>query len=143
MHMIAPVRPGTDNVVSVMNSIQTMPASAAGSAVMITNGSDQDWQFTTIRKYSSTTAPSRPNSRPVKALFMVCTWPSSTTEDPFGTSLAVSAITWRMLAATAPRSRPEVVAKICTIDWMSYCDTTALEVERLTSAIPPRIGDCA
>ena len=73
---------------------------------------------------------------------MVCTWPSSTTEEPFGTSLAVSAITWRMSVATAPRSRPEVVAKICTIDWMSYCETTALEVERLMSAMPPRIGDC-
>jgi 3-oxoacyl-[acyl-carrier-protein] synthase-3 len=34
----------------VVNNIQTMPARAAGSAVMITNGSDQDWKFTTIRK---------------------------------------------------------------------------------------------
>jgi len=25
---------------------------------------------------------------------------------------------------------------------MSYCDTTALDVERLMSAMPPRIGDC-
>ena len=30
MHMMAPVRAGTDSVVPVMNSIQTMPASAAG-----------------------------------------------------------------------------------------------------------------
>ena len=37
-------------------------------------------------------AASRPNSRPENALFMVCTWPSSTTDEPFGTSLAVSAI---------------------------------------------------
>ncbi len=50
MHMIAPVSAGTDSVVWVVNSIQTMPASAAGSAVMITNGSDQDWKFTTIRR---------------------------------------------------------------------------------------------
>ena len=50
MHMIAPVKAGTDSVVWVENSIQTMPASAAGSAVMITNGSDQDWKFTTIRR---------------------------------------------------------------------------------------------
>src|SRR6266850_2083242 len=42
MHMMAPVSAGTDSVVWVVNSIQTMPASAAGSAVMITNGSDQD-----------------------------------------------------------------------------------------------------
>ena len=30
MHMMAPVSAGTDSVVPVMNSIQTMPASAAG-----------------------------------------------------------------------------------------------------------------
>ena len=41
MHMIAPVSAGTDKVVPVTNSIQTIPASAAGSAVMITNGSSQ------------------------------------------------------------------------------------------------------
>ncbi len=50
MHMIAPVRAGTDSVVCVANSIQTMPASAAGSAVMITNGSLHDWKFTTINR---------------------------------------------------------------------------------------------
>ena len=38
MHMIAPVSAGTDSVVCVANSIQMMPASAAGSAVMMTNG---------------------------------------------------------------------------------------------------------
>jgi hypothetical protein len=32
MHMMAPVRAGTDKVVAVANSIQTMPASAAGNA---------------------------------------------------------------------------------------------------------------
>ena len=74
---------------------------------------------------------------------MVCTWPSSTTDEPFGTSLAVSAISVLMSSATAPRSRPCGVAKICTMVWMSYCDTTALEVVRLMSAMPPRIGDCA
>ncbi|MNI89882.1 hypothetical protein D3C73_1473430 [compost metagenome] len=50
MHMIAPVRAGTDNGVWVTNRIQTMPASAAGSAVMITNGSLQDWKLTTINR---------------------------------------------------------------------------------------------
>jgi hypothetical protein len=39
MHMIAPVRAGTDSVVPVMNSIQTMPASAVGKALMMTKGS--------------------------------------------------------------------------------------------------------
>ena len=41
MVMIAPVSAGTDSVVPVMNSIQPMPASAAGSAVMMMNGSSQ------------------------------------------------------------------------------------------------------
>ena len=50
MHMIAPVSAGTESVVWVTNSIHTMPASAAGSAVMMTNGSSQDWKLTTIRK---------------------------------------------------------------------------------------------
>ncbi len=48
MHMIAPVRAGTDRVVRVANSTQTMPASAAGRAVMMTKGSTQDWKLTTI-----------------------------------------------------------------------------------------------
>ena len=50
MHMIAPVSAGTDSVVCVANSIQTMPASAAGSAVMMTNGSGHDWKLTTISR---------------------------------------------------------------------------------------------
>src|SRR3984885_6511581 len=48
MHMIAPVSAGTDSVVWVANSIHTMPAMAAGSAVMMTKGSVHDWKFTTI-----------------------------------------------------------------------------------------------
>ena len=50
MHMIAPVSAGTDRVVPVMNNIQTIPASAAGKPVMITNGSTQDWKFTTMTR---------------------------------------------------------------------------------------------
>ncbi len=50
MHMIAPVSAGTDKVVPVTNSIQTMPAMAPGNAVMITNGSSQLWKFTTISR---------------------------------------------------------------------------------------------
>ncbi len=50
MHMMAPVSAGTESVVWVTNSIQTMPASAAGSAVMITNGSSQDWKLTTMSR---------------------------------------------------------------------------------------------
>src|ERR1700682_2948479 len=50
MHMIAPVSAGTESVVLVANSIQTMPASAVGSATTITNGSSQDWKLTTISR---------------------------------------------------------------------------------------------
>ena len=50
MHMIAPVSAGTDSVVKVVNSIQTMPASAAGSALMMTSGSLHDWKFTTTSR---------------------------------------------------------------------------------------------
>ena len=42
MHMIAPVSAGTDNGVPVANNIQTIPASAAGNAVMMMKGSIQD-----------------------------------------------------------------------------------------------------
>ena len=50
MHMIAPVRAGTDRVVRVMNSIHTTPASAVGNAVMMTKGSSHDWKLTTISR---------------------------------------------------------------------------------------------
>ena len=50
MHMIVPISEGTFKVVPVKKSIQTIPASAPGSAVMIMNGSTQDWKFTTISK---------------------------------------------------------------------------------------------
>ena len=48
MHMMAPVRAGTLTVVWVKNSIHTMPAKAAGRAVMMINGSSIDWKFTTM-----------------------------------------------------------------------------------------------
>ena len=50
MHMMAPIRAGTLSVVPVKNSDRTMPARAAGRAVMMMNGSSHDWKFTTIRK---------------------------------------------------------------------------------------------
>ena len=49
-HMIAPISAGTLMVVWVMNSIQTMPASAAGSALMMISGSSQLWKLTTISR---------------------------------------------------------------------------------------------
>ena len=50
MHMTAPVNAGTLNVVWVRNSIHRMPASAPGNAVIMMNGSSQDWKFTTISR---------------------------------------------------------------------------------------------
>ncbi len=41
MHMMAPINAGTLTVVWVTNSIQTMPASAAGKALMMIRGSSQ------------------------------------------------------------------------------------------------------
>ena len=49
-HMMAPISAGTLSVVRVRNRTSTIPASAAGNAVMIMNGSSQDWKFTTISK---------------------------------------------------------------------------------------------
>ena len=48
--MIAPVSAGTLRCVPVMNSIQTMPASAAGIALMMISGSSHDWKLTTISR---------------------------------------------------------------------------------------------
>ena len=48
--MIAPIREGTLKVVCEAKSIQTMPTRAPGRAVMMMNGSLQDWKFTTMRK---------------------------------------------------------------------------------------------
>ncbi len=50
MHMMAPVSAGTLMVVCVANSSHTIPASAAGSAEMMMNGSSQDWKLTTMSR---------------------------------------------------------------------------------------------
>ena len=50
MHMIAPISAGTLSVVWVKNRHSTIPASAAGSAVMMMNGSSHDWKFITISR---------------------------------------------------------------------------------------------
>src|SRR5256885_8895988 len=71
MHMIAPVSAGTLTGVSDRNSIHTIPASAAGSAVMMMNGSSQDWKLTTIKRYTSTIAAASPSRRPANESVMV------------------------------------------------------------------------
>jgi hypothetical protein len=50
MHMMAPVSAGTLRRVLVRKRNQTMPASAAGRAEMMRNGSSQDWKLTTMSR---------------------------------------------------------------------------------------------
>ena len=50
MHMIEPMRAGTESVVCVRKRKTTMPAMAAGSAVMMMKGSSQDWKLTTMSR---------------------------------------------------------------------------------------------
>jgi hypothetical protein len=72
MHMIAPVRAGTLTVVWVKNSIQTMPASAAGSAVMMMNGSSPGLEIHHDQHVNQHDGATRPISRPLNDAFMVC-----------------------------------------------------------------------
>ncbi len=60
MHMMVPISDGTFNVVPVKNSIQAIPLSAPGKAVMMMKGSTQDWKFTTISKYTKITEKINP-----------------------------------------------------------------------------------
>ena len=82
--MIAPVNAGTLRCVPVRNSIHTMPASAAGNALMMISGSTHDWKFTTISRYTSTIAIATPRPRPKNELRMVCTWPRTVIVLPRG-----------------------------------------------------------
>ena len=47
--MMAPIRDSTLMVVPVSASIQRMPISAPGTAIMMISGSSQDWNSTTSR----------------------------------------------------------------------------------------------
>ena len=64
-----------------------MPASAAGSAVMMMKGSSQDWKFTTISRYTSTIANTSPYSSPVNEEFIVSICPRTISCEPLGRSL--------------------------------------------------------
>ena len=84
MHITDPVSEGTLSVVRVSSRIHTMPARAPGSAVMMMNGSSQDWKFTTISKYTSRIAISSPMPSPINDECMVLTWPRTTIRVPRG-----------------------------------------------------------
>src|ERR1700679_3663231 len=95
IHMMAPVSAGTLSVVAVINNIQAMPATAAGSAVMMMKASVQDWKLMTINRYTSTIAPMKPIARPVYESVMVCTWPRTVMCVPLGnlpSHLAIAAL---------------------------------------------------
>ncbi len=70
--MIAPVSAGTLKVVAVRNNVQQIPASAAGRALMMMNASTQDWKFTTISRYTITTAITKPTSSWMNDERIVC-----------------------------------------------------------------------
>src|SRR6266403_389943 len=84
MHMMVPVNAGTLTVVPVTNRIHTMPTKAAGSPLMMISGSSHDWKFTTMSRYTSSTAKASPVNRPVNEDCMVCTCPRTTMLEPAG-----------------------------------------------------------
>ena len=101
MLMIAPIIEGTFSVVWVTNSISTMPASAPGSAIRMMNGSSHDWKFTTITKYTSSTANTSPTPSPINELRMVETCPRVSMKLPLGSLGVNSASTRPHRCATA------------------------------------------
>ena len=106
MHIMAPVSAGTLSVVCERKSIQTMPASAAGSAEMMMKGSSQDWKFTTINRYTRMIASASPASRPMNDVRIVSIVPLTTICEPRGRSFFAASTIGRMSSATPPRSRP-------------------------------------
>jgi hypothetical protein len=113
MVMMAPVSAGTLSVVPVMNSIHAMPASAAGSAVMMMAASSHDWKVTTISRYTSTIAIARPTPRPMNDDCMVCTCPRMVDLAAARELGRISSTSFCTLPATLARSVP------CTLTYTS------------------------
>ena len=63
-----------------------MPASAAGNAEMMRNGSSHDWKFTTISRYTSRMDMARPPISPMYDLYMVSLCPRRMKLEPRGRS---------------------------------------------------------
>src|ERR1700722_5893402 len=125
MVMMAPVNAGTLKVVAVRNSIQQIPASAAGKAVMMMKASIQDWKFTTINKYTMTIAITRPTPSSTKEERMVCACPLTATADPRGNCGRMSSTNELIFAPTLPRSLPCTLTYTSTAGVKLYRDTTA------------------
>ena len=75
--MIEPIKDSTLIVVPVSASIQRIPASAPGMAIMIMKGSSHDWNSTTMRKYTNTIASTKPKPRLRKEWFIISFCPLS------------------------------------------------------------------
>ena len=73
MLMMAPMSAGTESVVPVAKSIQTIPAMAPGRAMRMISGSSQDWKLTTMSRYTRSTAAMIPSDSPRKLAFMLWT----------------------------------------------------------------------
>ena len=119
IHRIVPVSAGTLSVVCVTNSIHAIPAIDAGRPLMMMKGSTHDWKFTTINRYTSAIAKTMPSASPLNDAFIDCTCPRIVIDEPAG-RCACAAFTRRPTsAATPPRSRPCVEAKMsstgCTL----------------------------
>ena len=82
-----------------------MPAIAPGSAMRMMNGSDQDWKFTAITRYTSTTAKIMPSPRRVNEVLIVSTCPRRSIVVPRGSVGRTLSITRLTSAAKRPRSR--------------------------------------
>jgi len=110
MHMIAPVSAGTDSVVCVAKSIQIMPASAAGSAVMMTKGSLHDWKLINDQQIDQHDCAEETEQQ---SGVRRCSWsPSGRPRRRLHLSARPCRF-WAMIfwiLETAPRSRPWVVA---------------------------------
>src|ERR1035437_2072997 len=89
-HMMEPVKAGTLNVVRVKNRKRIMPQSAAGSAVMMMNGSSHDWKFTTISMYTRTMENPRPANSPTYDVCMVSSCPRMWKKLPLGSRCSLA-----------------------------------------------------
>ena len=88
------------------NSIQQMPASAAGSAVMMMKASTQDWKFTTIKQIHHHDRHHQADAQLDEGGSHGLAWPRISTLTPRGRCGRNSATKRRMSREMLPMSRP-------------------------------------
>ena len=119
--MIAPISDMTFRLVPVSVSIHKMPISAPGTAIMMMNGSVQDWNSITSSAYTRITARIRPSSRLVNDDCITSYWPRMLILAVFGKSFSarMALILARMSVTVLPRSRLSRLAAMsmtrCTV----------------------------